>query len=365
MRTNDRIGRLVGLGQLALVAMGAACGDLQTPTAPVRYVAYKSDGEIAAFLPREMVTLKSNLQEDTARVTFEPPPAGGKIIMERLSADGGIAVVAWSADPNWTEYANAGTATNVTVEAFRLPEQELLLSVDLSNFETLALSPTGNLLAVFIPTFNQSPPFQGLEVYAVDGGTLLWSTVDAAPPFAFSPDGSELYARTVAVNALGAYDGSTGVAQYEVATEPGDFTLAVSPDGAQLITASSTDATADGRVAQFTFRQLSDGALEQTIPQVPNFDIGTAIAVSSDGEHWAATADDLQNSLAPSIQMWNTAGTLLYTLPTSWYMTLAFSPDGQQLVATPDPGSNAPGVSVYNVSDGALLATRSFTADTF
>ena len=59
--------------------------------------------------------------------------------------------------------------------------------------DALELSPTGDRLAISIPPYNQSPPIRGFEVYAVDGGALLWSSLDVLAPYLFSPDGAQIY----------------------------------------------------------------------------------------------------------------------------------------------------------------------------
>jgi dipeptidyl aminopeptidase/acylaminoacyl peptidase len=369
MTKKNSFRKLVGPSWIALVALASACGDLQSPNAPVRHVSYKTNGEIAAFLPRELVTLKGNLQEETARVAFDSPPSEGKtIILDKLSADGQVAVVGWSKSEAWREYPFSEPAVDVTIEAFRLPARDLLLKLDLPSVSALELSPAGNRIAVMVPL----DAGLRIDVYALDGtGAMLWSSTEAGYPFVFSPDGEELYASTPLdppADGLGAFSGVTGVARYKVPLDPGAYTLAVSPDGARLIAASTTAAPILGAsepFSHFSYLRISDGQAEQTVPQAPDFDVALVMAVSSDGEHWASIANDIQHSLAPSIQMWNTAGTLLYSLPTSWDMTLAFSPDGQQLVATPDPTSEGPGVNIYRVSDGELIVTRSFTSDTF
>ena len=61
--------------------------------------------------------------------------------------------------------------------------------------------------------------------------------------------------------------------------------------------------------------------------------------------------------------MWTASGTLLYAIEASFIGDLDFSPDGSALVAAPYPNPDSPGVSLYRVSDGGLLASRTFSAD--
>src|SRR6478752_3152219 len=56
-----------------------ACGDLKSPTAAVGHVSYKTNGDIAAFLPRDLVTMDGQLAAEKERVPFVGPPAGANI----------------------------------------------------------------------------------------------------------------------------------------------------------------------------------------------------------------------------------------------------------------------------------------------
>ena len=122
--------------------------------------------------------------------------------------------------------------------------------------------------------------------------------------------------------------------------------------------------TAQG-VPRFDYRRAGDGQFDRTLAQVDGFDRAWAMAVSPDGGHWAAFTQNLQAGLTPMIQMRDSAGTVLYALPTRFVWPflgrpLAFSPDSQSFVVTPAAGSS---LAVHRVSDGAPIALRSLPSD--
>jgi hypothetical protein len=361
-------GTLVACGVMAAVALLSACEvsqlSVDPPAEPVQFVAYTSTGEIVVFHDRNLVRFSTDLAHETGRVRFDGVPESGKIATARLSADGQIVVIAWSPDARWAPYPENGVPTALTVEAFRLTDSRRLLSVSLPNMQELELSPAGDLLAVYIPAFNQAPPIRTFELYAVDGGALLWSSPDVAPPFVFSPDGAQLYGNMTGVGKLGSWSVPAGEVRYTTPIDeaPGAYysSLAISRDGQRVIGSGSLDAgpPAYDVFARFTYRRAGDGQVDFTFSQLAWFDGASAIVTSPDGVHWAAVTQNVQATLTPAIQIRDTTGTVLYTVPTSFGGLVAFSPDGQNLIAT-----NGSRVTLHRSADGSVLAFRSFTIE--
>jgi WD40 repeat protein len=294
-------------------------------------------------------------------MTFDSVPADGKVAAVRLSADGRIVAIAWSPDARWANPGENGVPTAVTVEAFRLPERERLFSMRLPNLDSLELSPAGDLMAIFIPGHNQAPPIRTFELYATGDGTLVWSSSDVIPPFVFSPDGARLLGNVGSSGSLGCWTAATGEAVYTTPIDeaPGAYytSLAVSRDGQRVIGSASLDTVPPARdvFARFTYRRAGDGQLDRMFAQVSWFDQAWAIVTSPDGDRWAAVTQNIQAGLTPVIQVRDSAGTVLYTLPTSFDGLAAFSPDGENLITT-----NGAGVGLHRASDGWVIASRSF-----
>jgi hypothetical protein len=330
-----------------------ACGDLKTPQAHVGQVRYKTNGDIAAFLPRELVTFDGQLVAEKQRVPFVGPPAGRQVIAESISKDGGIAAVSW------------GGGTNCGIEeaaVFRVVEQELLLKIPCA--QELELSPSGDLLAV-VGAYT-SPEAAKVRVYDVASGRELWSDQAITNQFVFSPDGTRLYATTVGGSGLGSWDARTGELLMRVpppAAPPQDLysmiQVAVSLDGQRLLVALPH---ASSFAADYGWFRTSDLLLESIVSQAPNYDMVSALAVSADSQRFATIAHRTAG-IPPRIQMWTSSGSLLYAIDTPFIGELGFSPDGSALVATPYPDPDSPGVSLFRVSDGGLIASHTFSTD--
>ena len=362
MTARDARKTSVRVGLTVLIAGLSACShqsiDVGPDPVPAAFVAYLQSGEISVFHQRDLVTLSGDLQYETGRVTFDDLPPDANVVMARLSADGQVAVLAWSPDPRWSPYPDNGVSSAVTVEAYRLPGRELLFQLALPNLQAMDLSQAGDLLAVYVPQYNLGPEVaQGFEVYAVAGGALLWSSLDVIPPFALSPDGTLAYA--MSTGDLAAWDSRSGDLRYRASIgEAGGAyygSLAVSPDGATVIGSGSLDPVPPGNnvFARFTYRHATDGQFEQTFPQVPWFDSAWAITISPAGDRWAAVTQNIQGSLTPAIQVRDAGGMVLYNLPASFDSKVVFSPDGQNLAVT--KGGT---LGVYRTSDGTPIASQ-------
>jgi hypothetical protein len=343
----------------ALLALG--CGDLESPGAPVEHVTYKTNGDIAAFLSRELVTLDGQLLAEKERVAFVGPPLGANVGYEALSADGEIAAVAWSSSEATSDWR---------VDVFRVSSRAALATVELSQIDGLGLSPAGDLLAVH--GLVRDDTASQLHVYATDGGGALWSDPQMSNPFVFSPDGTRLYAAGNA--SLFLADAGTGNL---VTFRPGfgmvsevfqTLALAASPDGQYLLAAQQSLSTSAYSYAWFRATNLDALGSLPTVPQATGYTSVMSLAVSPDGQRFAAIADYEHpampgTSFPPRLQMWTSSGTLLYAIDAPFIGDLSFSPDGSTLVATPYPDPDSPGVSLVRVADGQMIASHTFTTD--
>jgi len=341
-----------------------ACGDLKSPTAAVGHVSYKSNGDIAAFLPRDLVTMDGRLAVEKERVPLVGPPAGANIAYQSLSADGGVAAIAWAPNEEVSDYR---------VDVFRVSDRTSLLSVpSINQLVGLQLSPAGDLLAVRGKPAD-SGVTDGVHVYEIDGGARLWTDGSLSNQFVFSPDGTRLYG-TVGGSELGSWDARTGDVLMRVsppAAPPQDLygmlQLAVSPDGQRLLVELPR---ASNDTSDYGWFRTSDLSLESIVSQAPNYDMVSALAVSADGQRFATIAHRTdvtpmpgQAGIPPRIQMWTSSGSLLYAIDTPFIGQLGFSPDGSALVATPYPDPDSPGVSLFRVSDGGLIASHTFSTN--
>jgi hypothetical protein len=340
--------------------LAIACGDLKSPTTPVQHVSYKTNGDIAAFLPKELVTLDGALVAEKQRAPFVGLPKGGEVVWESLSADGRIAAVAWS---------DGGDGCGAVAYVFRVVEQELLFTVPCVS--EIALSPPGDLLAVH--GYDQSDGTVEVRVHDVADGRELWASDWLSNQFVFSPDGTRLYGVTTGGSDVQALDSRTG-AGLAAASWPkddpgvsGTSHPAVSADGQYLVVALSRP---DTQVRDYGWFGISDMQLERTIPQAPGYDLVSTLAISADGQRFAAIAHRTDVTpmpgvpgIPPRIQMWTASGELLYAIDAPFIGELAFSPDGSALVATPYPDPDSPGVSLFRVSDGGLIASHTFSTN--
>ena len=114
MTASDAREASLRVGLTVLVAVLSACSheslDVGPEPIPAEFVAYLQSGEIGVFHQRDLVTLSGDLQE-TGRVTFDDLPPEANVVAAQLSADGHVAVLAWSSDPRWATYPDNGVST--------------------------------------------------------------------------------------------------------------------------------------------------------------------------------------------------------------------------------------------------------------
>jgi hypothetical protein len=200
---------------------------------------------------------------------------------------------------------------------------------------TVAFSPDGQNLASASPV--------GFRLWRVSDGALLRTLVSTSllSGVAFSPDGETLAAGSwgTTVSLWLASDGTL------LRTMEGDghvYDLAFSPDGQTLASGS------DGNTIHLW--RVSDGALLRTLVDTDGV---YSVAFSPDGQTLASGSWD------SNVSLWQVSdGTLLRTLQAdSAVSDVTFAPDGRTLAS----GSWGK-VSLWRISDGALL--RTMEADT-
>jgi hypothetical protein len=364
-----------------LLALGCliGCGNLVDPGG-ASHVAYSPKGDIATFVPQALLLMDGKLDRVNARVTFaEPDPEVSSSTWKTLSADGKVAASA---------RRFGGIADGERVTVFDVPGGGQRMALDSEGLESFILSADGSLLAIMThrggmprPDGGFTPGTPVVEVYATATGALLWQTSSGrATRIAFSTDGTRLFAswmsaptaaQPIVPQRLRAWHAVTGAPGFDVDTGfSGMETLTPTPDGQHLVAGVflvSGIANPDRRDGEcgFALFRTADGTLASTIAQPPQFHNSPNLAISPDGNLWAANA--LRYPLIPAqatIQVWQRGPdgtmTLLHAFDKELF-SLSFSPDGQS-IATVDLDH---AVSVYRASDGQRLARRDFSAGLF
>lgn len=197
----------------------------------------------------------------------------------------------------------------------------------------IAISPDGASIAAagwFGPTSGTEPPYGDVRIFDLRGGRLrqvLSGHEYAVYDLAFSPDGERL--------AAGGQDGfvylwkrdGQGALQPETRLDADSYRIekvAFALGGTRLAATTTDYGIRLWDLADMAAIELPAADILQDVPV-------RALASSPDGESFATGADDGQ------LHLWSAAdGTLLETLPPRPFLVaaLAFSPDGQRLVAS-------------------------------
>lgn len=367
---------------VAVVAMVSVVGGCSTQElsaespAAVWSVGYTGSGDLAVFTNHELVLYDRTLAEERARVIYPGVPAGAYLEATDLSADGHVAVVAWSNQPFEIYTGSAGLRTPpVTVVAFRVPGGEVLstLSYDgglvygfgpgpAGQLPTIRLSPAGDLLLV---TSYADAPW-ALHVRKVDGGEILWGSNEICSPSLFSPDGALVYAIGCfdpVMPGLMAWDARSGEIARRMGGYPTTHALAASADGHWLVGSESPGSNlANGASTEFSLWDTDDGSF-RAFSEAPDCYALDPMAMSPNGERWSTLAQDIsrQGPIRWAVHLWNKAGSLLLNVPTTYNTFQSFSPDGTELAVGP-LGSGGSVVHVYQISDGALVRSRTIAS---
>jgi hypothetical protein len=379
MMNQSKHTRFIGTSSIALAVALSACGDLKSPS-EVRHVAYTNNGDISAFLAKEMVLLDGNLKTEKSHVRYVGPPEEAMIDQASISADGKVVAIVWYPNMYSDRYSYSEKST---IDVFTAPERQHLMTIStLGNARELKLDPTGNFLAYYDYYIDDNGQAKmALRLYDIATSTLLWTDDQAVFPCAavFSTDGSEIYScshrelpsddqfrlgqKLVARNAR------TGEIRFETPSDIGSSQLGLSPDGSRIIA---------GRVVfpppvhqpteSIGFWQTSDGQLEKDIP-TPSNDVVMYSALSLDG-HFAVVLEhywDVESYF--SLMVTDAGGSVLYIRKVEYHGELAFSPDGTRILMSPPIGVDTPqgftAVFIYDTATGDEVATKTFNADLF
>jgi hypothetical protein len=360
----------VVVGAVVSVFAGCSTQELTADSpAAVWSVGYTSSGELGVFTTHELVIYDHTLAEERARVAYPGVPAGAYLEATDLSADGRVAVVAWSNQPFEIYSDSAGLRTPpATVVAFRVPGGEVLstLAYDggliygfgpgpgpAGQLPTIRLSPDGDLLLA--ESYADAP--WGFHVRKVDGGEILWGSNDISPPFLFSADGALVYgfgALDAATQGLMAWDARSG----EIAQRMGGWlshALAGSADGRWLVGSQAHDTNPTA----FSLWRTDNGSSTLPFREAPDCYALDPMAMSPDGGRWATLAQNVgqEGPIRWAVHLWTQAGSLLLDVPTTYRSFQSFSPDGTELAVGP-LGPDGATLNVYQTSDGALVQSR-------
>jgi hypothetical protein len=349
------------IASLAFASLLPACGDLASAVVSVDRPSYTTSGDVVASLPRALVKLDGRLTAETAQIPLGLP-AGAEVVASSISADGSIAAISWSRGPD------EGGMT--TTDVIRVADQKRLLQIP-RTFTGTWLSAAGDLLGVGERV--EEAGTYGNSVYDVASGARLWWTTDINYGFAFAPDGTRVYGVGNIGDVLKAWDSRTGELLMMKGTPAVDgvgnpylvISLAASSDGRRLLVSLARSGAGSPNVCRYGWFRASDLEVEQIIPQADGYDMAVATVISPDGQRFASVASHNQPVGNPfHLQVWTSSGSMLYAIESTSVGGFSFSPDGGAIVAsvmfTP---SDSPGLSLFRVSDGAVIGSHTFTAD--
>jgi WD40 repeat protein len=284
-------------------------------------------------------TLTSETMKDVWALAFSPDgrvlASGSEGIVARTSSSAGVL---YEAVTFWDVKSGRKLSTSLA---------DLLVGL------ALAFSPDGRTLAV--------AALDGIALLrSGDGSNQHFFPFDYAMSVAFSPDGKVLAAGTdggydpahhLHPSSIALWDVASGKHLLTIPHQSGAISsLAFSPDGHLLATASAEKAVAVWSVATGTLFRAFEGHSGAV----------TAVAFSPDGRMLAAGSAD------QTIQLWEVRnGTLVRTLNghTTAIASIAFSPDGRTLASGSSDVTLAlwadQTVKLWNVNTGSLLRTLS------
>ena len=227
--------------------------------------------------------------------------------------------------PDGTRLAVGGSA-GIWLYDTRTYEIESLLTDYTQPIYSVAFSPNGRTLA-------GCGPDGTILLWDISTGTLRHTLYGYWPgrvdSIAFSPDGQTLASGGPDRN-VHLWDVATGTLQ-QVLEDPrnpmhGVRSVAFSPDARTLASGSSDGTVRLWDVATGTLQQALESQEGKRVNGVA-FSPDARILASS---HWDDAVDD-------AVRLWDVAtGTLQHILPSSGFVSLAFSPDGQTLAISGD-----------------------------
>ncbi len=356
-------------GSLAFV-LSTGCGDLLDGFRPTA-VSYRPSGDIAAISSSAMIIYDGDLGAPKASL-----PYGAGDVASSM-AGGGRALCAGG---DVGASVEGGDGFDDRLVLFEIPGGSRLLTLNTTLLTDYRLAPSCDRVAVAYARDGMLPIDQNgttvgwdngpiwLEVYRLADGALLWSTRHSeGAHLAFSPDGARLFA-TVGVETAAGYEthvrswnAATGELLFDTvapASVGSPLSLASAPDGS-LISAFCIENGLNCR-GGFAVWSGEDGTLARTVAQDEGFFPSVDVVVSPDGAWWLALGVRGFPTPIDVLQIWSSEGTLLRTVDRS-VVSAAFSPDSTEY-ATLDSSDE---LTVYRVSDGAKLATRSFDGSFF
>jgi hypothetical protein len=339
-----------------LLLAGAGCSSERLeaggPEArPIVQVAYASSGDVVVFSQREVVVYDGALLQEKVRFPYRDVPDWAELGTAVLSSDGSVAAVTWYI-PISTPPGQSTMTLGMNVDAIRMSDGRRLARLSVADRpRTLRVSPRGGLLSV--ECFSS-----GTKTYAVDGGTLLWSSDKVESPAAFSADETVLYAAfshgTVgsalaewAMTALDARTGQPGPPMFGVG-----YGYALSGDGRRLV---------ENDAGTIKLWDTTSGELTSSFDILPDRQDGTSVWVSHDGSRIASLAARLSSGdlRGWEVHVWTSAGELLLNVLTDKSSVQALSPDGTELAVAPLRSLlGQDSLSIFRVSDGAEIVRR-------
>jgi WD40 repeat protein len=255
--------------------------------------------------------------------------------------------------------ANSSNPTGATalgqVNFWRVSDGVLtrVLNSHIGNVIAVAFSPDSQRFASADGQHSSSRSDGVVHIWDSTDGALLTSFVADAQSVnavSFSPDGRSIV--TGGARGIKLWNPLDGTLIRTYGSSNSANSVAFSPDGTLLVTSGSSSG---GRV---TVWNVASGNPVRTFFPSPGYSL--AVAVSPDGQTMAAT--DGFSSISTNISLWRLSdGALLQTLSTSGDVaSLAFSPDNQTILAGlhENNGSDrSSSVKQWQVSTGALLRT--------
>ena len=343
-----------------------ACGDLKTPQALVGQVRYKTNGDIAAFLPRELVMLDGRARRrEAAHPVRRPARRQADVRAESMSADGR------DRGSRLGAVDDRGIRRTVVVSrspaAGSWPRSEGPLRPRISSCRRPAICSRWSR-PTRLARDRQGPRLRRGERPRAGADEAITNQ------FVFSPDGTRLYGTITAATASG--PGTLGRGRRcSSSTRPKERTATplrdppispLSPDGQHLVVGMprGEGGTARRRLRLVPNQRSGVGADRRTRPPATTTCMCSRSRRIASASPARLPVGRAERNAPPRIQMWTASGTLLYVIEASFIGDLDFSADGARSSADAVPVSGrARAVSLYRVSDGgADPPARTFSA---
>jgi len=354
---------MIGLVVVSLAGLVLGSCDLTDVSTSADNAGYAPDGTLAIYTPAGIKLYDSSLANEKRSILLDADPGGLPVdvpIAFDLAADGSVAAVGYSNTETHdvAVFSMADGTRRATIDVDMPPPPGAMFPV-----QGVVISAHGNLVYIQAPASG---------VFDVAAGTRLWGNDDAhwlrSPRF--SADETTLYGASD--GKLNAFDARTGEVKFSVDAGGSLMALALSPDGAALVSvriACSEPSTIPGdcsaggmRVQSYAIWSAADGTL---LGQLPAFPGTGAVADRSRGGGLVCTAAGgglcgvaANNGDQPLLLVFRLDGTLVQSIP-GYVEGFSFSPDGQMVAIA---GGSA---RVYRLDDGTLVGSRSYTYGVF